>query len=74
MDDPRLPPDMQDFARFCQYLLDYATQRWGLTEDEGDGIVVIVAYRQHLKRTCPYEDLDDLTASIAVSKLPSSFD
>ncbi len=75
MDDPRLPPDIEEFARLCHYLLDYANQHGGLNEDECDGIVLVVYYGQRLKkRTGHYEDLDDLAASLAISTFSSSSD
>ena len=68
MDDPRLPPDIEEFARLCHYLMDYANQQGGLTDDEYDCIAVIVYYGHHLKKwTGLYEDLDDLVASLAIS-------
>ena len=75
MDDPRLPPDIDEFKSLCQYLLDYANQQGGLTDDEYDCIAVIVYYGHHRKkRTGSYEDLDDLAASLAISTFSSSSD
>ena len=73
--DPRQQPNIEEFMRLCHYLFDYANERRGLPDDECEGIVIIVYYGQQHKRTvCPYDDLDDLAASIAFSKLTSSFD
>lgn len=68
MDDPRLPPDIEEYRRLCHCLLDYARQQGGLTDDEYDCIAVIVYYG-HLRNkwTAPYGDLDDLAASLAIS-------
>ena len=73
--NPRQRPDIEEFARLCQYLLDYANQHGGLTDDECESIAVMVYYGRHLKRTvCPYDNLDNFAARLALSTLPATFD
>lgn len=71
MDDPR---QREEFKYLYHSLLDYAHQYGGLTEGECEDIDAMVTYGRHLKRTCPHDDLDNLAASEAFSKLTTSLD
>jgi hypothetical protein len=73
--EPRKRPDIVEFMRLCFHLLDYAEQRGGLTDEEVEDIALIVYSGRHVKRTvCPYDNLDNLAASLAFSTLPATFD
>ena len=68
-------PDIKEFMRICFHLLDYTEQHGDLTDEEVEVIVLIVYSGRHVKRTVgPYDDLDNLAASLAFSTLPATFD
>ena len=64
--EPYLPPEIEEFMRVCDVLIQY------LTDEDGEPMVYIL-YFVRAKTVRPYEEVDDLAASMAFSKL-SSFD
>jgi hypothetical protein len=62
--EPYMRKDMEEFLRVCDCLIQY------LTNEECEEISCILYFvRQKTVRS--YDELDDLAASIAFSKLPS---
>ena len=67
--------DIEEFLLACNQLIDYTRQHGGLTNEELEGFACVVSFAQHVKRTArPYDDLDNLAASLAFSTLPATFD
>jgi hypothetical protein len=62
--EPRLPPEIEEFMWVCHVLIQY------LTDEEREQMACIL-YFVRQKTVRPYDDVDDLTASMAFSKLPS---
>jgi hypothetical protein len=70
--EPRMQPDIEEFVRVCERIIEMAYEKGGLTDGECEEIVCIVYVVGQVERSVdPYGDLDDLAASVAVSKLPS---
>jgi hypothetical protein len=65
--EPRVRPDIEEFLRVCNGLLQY------LTDEECEEMACIV-YFVRQKTLRPYDDLDNLAASLAFSTLPATFD
>lgn len=64
MVNENLPPEIEEFMRVCHVLLQY------LTDEDGEQMACILYFvRQKTVRL--NEEVDDLAASIAFSKLPS---
>jgi tRNA A58 N-methylase Trm61 len=61
---PYLPPDLEEFMRVCAALIPY------LTDQECEEVACVM-YFVRQKTVRPNDEVDDLTASIAFSKLPS---
>jgi hypothetical protein len=57
--------DIDEFMRVCDSLLQY------LNDEEAEEIVCVI-YLVSKKTVRPYDELDDLAASLAFSKLPST--
>lgn len=65
--EPYKRPDLEEFLRVCDGLTQY------LTDEECEEIACIV-YFVRQKTVRPYDDLDNLAASLAFSTLPATFD
>jgi len=67
--------DIEELVRVCERIIQMAYEKGGLTNGEYEEIVCIVYVVGQVERSVgPYGDLDDLAASIAVSKLSSAID
>jgi len=64
MVNENLPPEIEEFMRVCHVLIQY------LTDEECEQMACIL-YFVRQKTVRPYDEVDDLAASIAFSKLPS---
>ena len=62
--EPHLPSEIEEFMRVCHVLIQY------LTDEECEQTACIL-YFVRQKTVRPYDEVDDLAASIAFSKLPS---
>ena len=63
MVNEHLPPESEEFMRVCHVLIQY------LTDEECEQMACIL-YFVRQKTVRPYDEVDDLAASIAFSKLP----
>ena len=63
MVNEHLPPESEEFMRLCHVLIQY------LTDEECEQMACIL-YLVRQKNVRPYDEVDDLAASIAFSKLP----
>ena len=57
-----LDPDMDELMRVCHRWMQH------LNEDDGEDLVCFV-YLIRQKTSCSYDDVDDLAASVVMSKL-----
>ena len=62
--NPYLRPDLEEFLRICDCLTQY------MADEECEEIACII-YVVRQKTVRPYDELDDLSASLAFAKLPS---
>ena len=62
--EPDLPPEIEEFMRVCDVLIQY------LTDEEGEPMVYIL-YFVRPKTVRPYDEVDDLAAAMAFSQLSS---
>ena len=73
--EPRMRPDIEEFVRVCERIIEMAYEKGGLTYGESEEIVCIVYVVGQVERSVgPYGDLDDLAAAVAISKLSSAMD
>jgi hypothetical protein len=65
--EPRMRQDLEEFLRICDGLIQY------LTDEECEEMACIV-YFVRQKTVRPYDDLDNLAASLAFSTLSATLD